>query len=85
MAVFFQEKTGKFRDILFPFPKRRHGYIDDIQPVIEVLPETSCSDQVREVFVCGCDDPGIDSEDLVSADPPVFPGIQKTEQVRLKP
>src|SRR4030065_1516347 len=51
LAVFFQKKAGEFRDILFPFPKRRYGYIDDIQPVIEVFPETACSYKVRQVFV----------------------------------
>jgi len=84
MAVFFQEKPGKLRDVLFPFPERRQRDIDNVQTVIEVLSETACPDQCGEVLVRGRYDARVDSKSLVSTDPPEFSRIEETEEVLLE-
>jgi hypothetical protein len=50
----------KHRNVVAPFPERRHFYFDDVQAVVEVLPEAAFLYPERQVGIRRRDDPDID-------------------------
>src|SRR5205809_748373 len=56
----------------------------DVQAVVEVLAETSFLDRRGEIDVRGGDDPDVDFERLVFADPPHFAVLDGAQEFRLE-
>lgn len=65
----FEEVGDEVGDVLPPFPERREGDLDDLEPVVEVLTELPFFDQPLQVLVGGGDDTGLGFEDLLPPQP----------------
>ena len=63
-----KEGGGKRGHIGGAFVEGGQGDFEDVQAVVEILPETSGADFVAEVFVGRGDEPEIDAQILASAD-----------------
>jgi hypothetical protein len=54
-----EDEVGEHRDILPAIAQRRHPQFDDVQPVVEVVPELARLDAFAEALVRGADDPHV--------------------------
>ena len=55
-----EEVLDEDRDVFPPFPQRRDLERDDLEAVIEVLPESAAFHPLMEVAVGGCDETEVD-------------------------
>ena len=62
----FDERCGKQRDVFLPLPQRRHVYVDHVEPVKEILPETPRLNLRPQVSVGGGDDADIHREGVLT-------------------
>ena len=67
--VLAKEVVGEQRDVVATPPQRRHADDDDVKAVVEVFAELAGRDLALQVGVGGGDDPRIDGDGLVGADP----------------
>ena len=81
---FLDEKVGQGGDISGPFPQRRRGQGDDVQPEQKIGPETAKADFLLKIPGCGRNDAYIDFYRFVAAKPVDFPLFQRP-QLRLYP
>ena len=64
-----EQETGEFGDVFAAVPEGRQADGHDVEPVIEVFPETAFVHFVFEVAVGGGDDADVDFEGLGAAHP----------------
>ena len=78
-----QEVPGQERDVGNPLAQRRQLDVDHVDPVEEVLAESTLGDQLGQVIVGGQDHPGVDGEGLVAADLLELEVLEDAEQLDL--
>ena len=71
------------RDIFPPLAQRRQGNGQHVQPVVQILPETSCLHFVLQFAVGRADQPHVDLANPVLADPADLPFLQDPQQFHL--
>jgi len=79
----FEKARDEERNVPTTLAKRRDFQADDIQPVIEILAETSLPDKCIEVAIRRRYDPSGSGEGLRAPDPLVLPLLQDAEQLDL--
>src|SRR5262245_66537881 len=57
------------RDVVLAGPERRHLDRDDVEAVVEVLPEAALTDERREITVGRGNDAHVDLDGVLAADP----------------
>jgi hypothetical protein len=72
------------RQVLAPLAHRRKRQLDDRESVVEILPESACSDLVPEPAVRCRDDPDVDGLRVVGTDPADFASLEHTKELRLE-
>src|SRR5262245_4024299 len=78
-----QELRGQRQDLLPPLPQRRDAKIYDVDAVVEVLTELALGHRALEVAVRGGDDPGVDRDRAVTADPTKGEILEDMQKLRL--
>src|SRR5205823_4956224 len=78
------EVTDQRRNIVAPIAQRGGREGDDMEAVVEVLPELPGRDQRGQVAVGGGDDPDVDVDGALTADPLEFALLQDPEQLELE-
>src|SRR5207253_11212868 len=78
-----QQMAGEGGNVALPVPKRGNRYVDDVEPVIEILAETRGSDLLGEAPVGGRDDAHVDGLGDAAADPLDLASFQHPEQLDL--
>src|SRR5215510_5126 len=71
-------------NIIRPITERRKANGHDIEPVVEDFPKVSLLDRFFKVTIGGGDDPGIDFEQLRSAQTPEFFRLQHAQKINLR-
>ncbi len=61
VAVFLEKVLDQKRDVLFALAQRRNVHVDDVQPVVEILPEQTVVDELFKIAVGGGDDTNVDA------------------------
>src|SRR5215207_8893247 len=72
------------RNVLLALPQRRHGYRINIQPIPEVFPERSLLHFEFQITVSGCDDPNVNFNRSISAEPFKLTFLNHSEQLHLQ-
>ena len=72
------------KDILPPLPERRNPYRQSIQPVIQILPETSVRHLLLQLLIGCCHDPHIHMDHLAASHPHNFPLLEHPQKLHLK-
>ncbi len=75
---------SKERDVIAPHPKRRHLDANDIEPIEEILAETSCLYLVFKRLVCRGDDSDIDADRIGRADAPDLAVLEHSQELHLE-
>ncbi|OPZ05947.1 MAG: hypothetical protein BWZ08_02381 [candidate division BRC1 bacterium ADurb.BinA292] len=83
-AVFFDEVVGEFEDVALALAQRRHVDGEDIEPVVEILPEFGGFDHLFEVAVGRGDDADIDRDRAAAADALDFALLEDAEEFDLR-
>ena len=78
-----EQHPGERQDVVPALAQRRHVQLDDLEPVVEVLPEGAARDAVGEVAVGGGQDAHVDPPALVLADAPDLPLLQRAQELDL--
>ena len=65
---FREQIFRKGHDVVGTLAERRRAQADDIQPIVEIVAETSGCDLLREVTVGGGDYAGVNLDGLLAAD-----------------
>ena len=76
----FHEK----RDVLLPFPERRRNHRDDVQAVVQVVPERPSGKKLFQPPVGGGDDADVGFPGDGLPHPLVFPFLDHAQQLRLQ-
>ncbi len=76
---------GQHRDIGAARAQRRQRDRHHVDPVVEVLAEALLGDLFGQIAIGGGDQPHVDVEGLVAADPPHFLFLQHAQQLGLQP
>ena len=63
------------RYVLRARAQRRHGQRDDVEPVVEVVAESTFLHELGELAVCRGDDADVHALDAISADRSDLPGL----------
>ena len=84
LPVFLGQVVHEQRKILFPFPEGRHFDLDDVQAVVEVLPEFPHFHVLFQVMIGGGDDPGADLDHVRAAQPRKLAALENFEQLGLE-
>ena len=79
-----REVFGEERDVLAPFAQRRQRERDDVQAVVEVLPETPGGDLGEKVAIRRRDDPHVHGDLRAAADPGDLALLQRAQELRLQ-
>ena len=82
--IAIEEKPGELRQILEPVAERRHPDRDDVDPVIQVLPEPPVLDRLLQIDVGRDDQAEVGLDWLGSADPLDFPLLNRAQQLGLE-
>lgn len=82
-GVFFDKVVDQQGDIAFSCRKRRQMQRDDVDAIIEILPEMSLVDLFQEVAIGGADKTDINLARSSAADPHDFPLLNDPEQFHL--
>ena len=80
----FQEHLRQRYDIFLPLPERRQIDMNSVDPVVQILPEPSLTDQLLQIHICGADQTDIDGLRLIAAHPDDAPALNSTKQFRLQ-
>src|SRR5260370_23797930 len=67
-AEFIQEKSRDHRDVFLAIAQRRDEKRNDVEPVEEILAESSAGNFLLEILVGGRDNANIDAQGLIGAD-----------------
>ena len=70
-------------DVRLALPQGRHGYLNGIEPVIQVLPEFPLRYCIEQIHVRGGDYPYVRLADFGRAHPYIFTRLKHSEQLRL--
>jgi hypothetical protein len=73
------------RDVLAPFPQRRHRQHDHVQPIVEIGAEQPVPHRRRQVAIRGRHDPAVHFPRARAADPLEPPGLQEVQELGLQP
>src|SRR5690606_35146822 len=76
---FFRDQPGISR----PVPQRRQGDRDDREAVIDIFPQPPLLQRLLHVLVRGRDDPDVDRDLLLAAEPPERPLLERPQQLDL--
>src|SRR5438046_7884522 len=72
LTVFLAEVAKETADqdwnVFFSFAQRRHGDAHDVQAKEKIIPELSFAHESFEILVCGCDQPHLGAQRLISTD-----------------
>src|SRR5215203_4807363 len=71
-------------DVILALPQRRHGYGINIQAVPEVFPERSLLHFEFQITVSGCNDPNVNLNRSISAEPLKLTFLNHSEQLHLQ-
>ena len=74
----------KERNVFLPFPEARHFEADNVEPVVEVLPEIAVFHLVPEVFVGGGDHLEIDLDIFFPPEPPELSFLDDLDELGLE-
>ena len=74
---------GNHHDVFLPLPKRWHEDRHDVEPVKKIFPKPPLRDFLAQVFLGGTDQPNIDLNRLVAADPLKDSLLQHTQELYL--
>ena len=80
----FQKMRGQQRDVLLALAQGRHLDGEDVEPVIEVLPEAALLRVLLQVAVGGGDDADIDGARLLLADALILLLLQDAQELALE-
>ena len=78
-----EEGVDQERDVLLALAQRRHGDVDDVQAVEEVVAEFALAHQFLEVLVGGGDEADVGLDGLVAADALEDAGIEHAQDFDL--
>ena len=79
-----QEMFRQHRDVIRSLPQCRRAELHHVQPVIKVFTEIVLANSVDNVAIRRGDEPDIDTQFLVAADPREGAILQKTQQLGLQ-
>ena len=82
-AALGEQHPGERQDVVPALAQRRHVQLDDLEPVVEILPEGAAGDPVGEVAVGGGHDAHVDLPALVLADAPDLPLLERPQELDL--
>ena len=74
----FQEHLRQRHNIFLSLPECRQGDMNGIDPIIQILPEPSLTDQLLQIHICGADQTDIDGLRLIAAHPYDAPALNST-------
>ena len=83
-GVFRQEKVDERWDLLAPLPQRRHVDADDVQTEEQILPELPGGHRIFEVPIGRGDNPHVDLDISVTAEPGELAILQDMQQLGLQ-
>src|SRR5438445_4459933 len=84
LAELLQEVRDEEGDVLATLPERGQLDGDDVEPVVQVLPEDTILDGVLQVAVGGGDEPHVGLHVLGVAHPPDLAGLDRPEEFDLE-
>ena len=70
--------------ISWPLPQRGYGNSEDVQTIVQILPEFSPAHHFRQVLVGGADDAAVHRDDLVVAHPHDLLFLEHPQQAGLE-
>ena len=73
---FFNETPDEDRNVLAPLTQRRHADREDVEPVVEIVPERPRSHQLLEIAMGGGDNPHVDGDSRGTPQPLDLPLFQ---------
>src|SRR6266513_1978739 len=68
LAKVAKEAADQDWNVFFSFAQRRHGDTHHIEPEEKVVSKFSFAHELLEILVCGCDQPHIGAQRLISTD-----------------
>ena len=83
LVVELEEVPGQEQDVFSPFPKRWQENGDDLEPVVEVLPEAALLHGQVQIPIRGGDDPDVHLEVRGAAHPLERPVLDEAEEFGL--
>ena len=72
------------QDVSLPLPEGRQSYVDGVEPVIQIFPETSFPDKCLKVHVRGADQSYVHRLGLVASDTDHIPALDGPQELRLE-
>ena len=82
--VAVDEELREVRDLVAPLAQRRHGDLDDLEPVVEILAELAPQHHLLEIAVGRRDHPDVDVDVLVAAELGELRVLEDVEQLGLQ-
>src|SRR4029453_9346494 len=80
LAAPLDEVIEKKRDVFPPLPERRHVQADDVEPIVQVLPERAGGDVPGEVAIRRRENPNVDARmGPVRADTLQLAGLEESQ------
>ena len=78
-----EKMFGQQRNIFPALAQRRHFNSDDVQAIVEILTKAPGVHFLRQIAMCGGDQPDINRNSLVAANPLHFPLLDSPQQTHL--